>query len=132
MKIEITGRIESIGEVETRGNFSYRTMVVVQGEDDKYPNYYPVQFTKDSMSELDRYSPGDVVRILAYLNGRKYEKDGDTRYFVTVSANSVQVVGGRSEERPSGKSGQWPQNTKDSKQPTLGESNGGDFDDVPF
>lgn len=94
MAYEIIGNVHKIGtteNIQTRSGstFQRRSITLIQRRFDQNtgeefePNFPTIDFTRDKCSELDRYKPGDRVRIRFDVSGAKYldKNTGEEKYF---------------------------------------------------
>ena len=54
--------------------------------DREFTDYIRFQLTQDRCDVLDRFKEGQEVKVSFSLRGRKYEKDGDIKYFTNIEA----------------------------------------------
>lgn len=94
MAYEIIGNVHKIGtteSIQTRigSTFQRRSITLIQRRFDQNtgeefePNFPTIDFTRDKCGELDRYKPGDRVRIRFDVSGAKYidKNTGEEKYF---------------------------------------------------
>lgn len=94
MAYEIIGNVHKIGtteSIQTRSGstFQRRSITLIQRRFDQNtgeefePNFPTIDFTRDKCGELDRYNPGDRVRIRFDVSGAKYldKNTGEEKYF---------------------------------------------------
>lgn len=94
MAYEIIGNVHKIGTTENiqtkSGNtFQRRSLTLIQRRFDQNtgeefePNFPTIDFTRDKCGELDKYKPGDRVRIRFDVSGAKYldKNTGEEKYF---------------------------------------------------
>lgn len=55
-----------------------------------YDNYPSIEFSGDNCQLLDQLKIGDVVTVSFDLQGTKYEKDGQTRFFTSIRGYKVE------------------------------------------
>lgn len=95
MNVKIYGVIRNIFPTETVGanNFKKRLLWVEEVEQ-QYPQFYPIEFTKDNTEVLNNYKPGDIVEVDANVNGRFYKKpaDGKEMVFVTIAGWKIKKL----------------------------------------
>jgi hypothetical protein len=86
--MEITGRIEHIGQTQqVSDKFSKRLLVLETRKDDadRYPQLIPVELTQGACSVLDDYTVGDMVTAGINLRGRKWtDASGTAKYFGSI------------------------------------------------
>lgn len=94
MAYEIIGNVHKIGTTENiqarnGSTFQRRSLTLIQRRFDQNtgeefePNFPTIDFTRDKCMELDRYKPGDRVRIRFDVSGAKYldKNTGEEKYF---------------------------------------------------
>lgn len=94
MAYEIIGNVHKIGtteSIQTRSGstFQRRSITLIQRRFDQNtgeefePNFPTIDFTRDKCGELDRYKPGERVRIRFDVSGAKYldKNTGEEKYF---------------------------------------------------
>lgn len=97
----IVGRILKVGQtvnVSREKEFLKRELVLDCSRYDEYTgekreNYVSLSFTQKRCEELNGYQPGELVEVSFILNGRKYEKDGQTRFITDVVGYKVERRG---------------------------------------
>ena len=86
--MEITGKIKSIGQVQTYNNFQKREVVLVT--EDKYPQTIMVEFTQKNVDKTQNNKIGDRVTVGFNLRGKEWTNPkGETRYFNSIDAWSI-------------------------------------------
>ena len=85
-----------------------------------YDNYPSIEFIGDNCQRLNQFKPGDIVTVSFDLQGTKYEKDGQTRFFTSVRGYKVEL------KQSSQPQQQYQQPTPPAYQPPQVE------DDTPF
>jgi single-stranded DNA-binding protein len=128
MGIEATGKVYAISETkQVSDRFSKREFVLELADNPKYPQLVAFEFTGDRCAVLDDFSVGDQVRVEFQLRGREWRSpNGDTKYFNTLSAWSLDLVGERRTTQRSARGGAGA--------PLVDESVFGrnDDSDIPF
>lgn len=90
MGYEIEGTIKVIMDVMTFGSgFTKREFVITAG-DDRYPQDIKMEFVKDKVALLDKYRPGQRVKVGFEIRGN--ENNG--RYYVSLSAWKIHPADG--------------------------------------
>ncbi len=74
-KITLSGVITDIFPAEVYGNFEKR-VVWIKETTDQYPQTYAIEFAQGNCNKLDRFKPGEEVKIWIDIRGRRYEKNG--------------------------------------------------------
>lgn len=91
---EVSGKVLEIGEVQTfASGFSKRNIIVEASKDtEKFSN--PIQLTlkKEDCARADTLGVGDGVEVTGYVEGRRWEKDGNVRHFIDLSVKSIMVT----------------------------------------
>ncbi len=75
-------RIEATKTVGTNQDFKIRDLIVTT--DEQYPQTLCIQFIQGKCEELDKFSPGQKVKIDINLRGKETVKDGKTMVFNTI------------------------------------------------
>ena len=127
----ITGRILKVGKtvnVSKNNEFLKRELVLDCSRYDEYTgekreNYVSFSFTQKRCAELDGLSEGELVEVSFILNGRKYEKDGQTRYI-------TDVVGYKVDRKESRQTAQAPASVAPPSAPAAAEGEANP--DLPF
>jgi len=86
--MSIKGKVKQIQETETKGNFTFRKLVIETNE--KYPQVVSLDFTGNNVGLLDAWKVGDNVEVYYNVRGRAWEnKEGKVLYFTTLNGWSV-------------------------------------------
>ena len=88
VKIEVISEPQVISE-----KFKKQEFVVVYDENPQYPQFVKFELVNKSVGKIDGFRPGDVVDVLFDIKGKKWEKDGQTKYFTSLQAWKVSEVG---------------------------------------
>jgi hypothetical protein len=90
--MEITAVIKRIEATRTVGelNFKFRDLIVTTEE--QYPQTLNIQFVQGKCEELDRFAPGQKVKIDINLRGKETTKDGKVSVFNTIQGWRIQGV----------------------------------------
>lgn len=97
--MEITGKIKSIGQVQTYGNFQKREVVLVT--EDKYPQTLMVEFTQKNVDKTQNNKVGDRVTLGINLRGKEWTTPkGETRYFNSINGWSISSLEQTEEDLP--------------------------------
>lgn len=82
--MEISGKVKKIFDSQTKGNFTFREIVLTTYE--QYPQDIVIQFTQDKIELLSLYQPGDELKIWINIRGRQWKSpQGEIKYFNTIS-----------------------------------------------
>ena len=115
---KVTGVVHLVEPEKTFGAKGFRKrLVVLEQEDGRFSNYVPVEFTQENCALADGFKVGDEVEVTYRLRGRRWDKDGEARYFVNVEAVSVRRLA---------------QASAASVEPDSGPDGGVEDDDIPF
>lgn len=127
----ITGRILSIGDVETITSkngeaFEKRKLVLNCTRSDfgqLYENYPSFEFSGKHISDIEQFKVGDIVTVSFVLQGKKVQKDNmPETYFNTVVGYKIEMW-----QRQSGT------NPKPAERPQVQqEVTPKQYDDLPF
>lgn len=99
MLYELSGKVKKVCEVQTfASGFKKRSLVVVEGENTKYPNVVSVDFAKEKADMLGSIREGQEVSVRFAVRGREWTdpKTNAVRYFTSLDGISVKVSGGES------------------------------------
>lgn len=95
--IQLTGVIVQIDEErQVNERFKKRDFALRVDEEyngQTYSQFIPMQVSQTKCDMLDKYSVGDEVVVKFNLRGKKYEKDGATRYFSTNDVWKIEKTG---------------------------------------
>ena len=94
---KVRGIVHFIDETRTYGQKGFRKrLVVLEQENDRFTNYIPVEFIRDSCDSVDELSVGDDVEVSYRLSGRKWQKDpsAEVKYFLNAEATSFKKLDG--------------------------------------
>lgn len=95
MNFEIEGRIIEIFPVEQiTDSFRKREFVIEHIErvnDREFTDYVRFQLIQDRCEILDKFKSGQDVKVSFNLRGRKYEKNGEIKYFTNIEAWRVEA-----------------------------------------
>lgn len=95
---EVQGDIHSIDVTKEYGQngFTKREFVIKltgEGENPSFPNYVPLEFTRDKCAVLDDYQVGDSVKVGFNLGGRLWAAPGKPeRCFVNLQAWRIEKL----------------------------------------
>lgn len=92
---KVRGIVHFIDETKTYGQKGFRKrLVVLEQENDRFTNYVPLEFIRDSCDTVDDLSVGDEVEVSYRLSGRKWQKDSssEVKYFLNAEATSFKKI----------------------------------------
>jgi len=88
---KVSGKVHLIEETKSYGAKGFRKrLVVLEQENGRFPNFIPLEFTRDACDQVDGMKVGDQVEISYLLTGRKWQKDphSEVKFFLTAEAVS--------------------------------------------
>lgn len=88
MAFEQEGKVVQVGDIEERGSFRKRALVLDITKDAKYPNFAGFEFTQAACDKLDKVSEGDIVKVSFDISGRAW----NDKYFTNLRAWRLDVV----------------------------------------
>ena len=92
MRVEFTGTVTQVGEVNTYGN-DFKVLEIIAEEEtaSKWPNPLPFRFIKDDANvAYSRIGTGDKIKIQGNAKGRF---NGDqTRCFINIEVSDFEVL----------------------------------------
>jgi single-strand DNA-binding protein len=104
MSYELEGTLKEVFETKTFGKgFTKREFVITssKGPDDRYPQHIKLTLIKDKIGLVDRFKPGQRVKITFDIRGN--ESNG--RYYVDLQAWKIEAGEGGGGGAPSGRGG---------------------------
>ena len=89
--MSVIGKIKRITDVEERGTFRFRKLIVeTQEREEKYNQTICVDFVQYNCGLLEDWKEGDSVEVLFNLRGREWtNRDGNVLYFTTLNGWKV-------------------------------------------
>ena len=82
---EITGKVVAVNDVQTfASGFTKRDIVVNTSANPSFYSPVPFSFKKDKTDLLDGVKPGDEVKVKFGIDGRRWDGQNGTRYFVDL------------------------------------------------
>jgi hypothetical protein len=112
MSYSIKGKIHQISpDKQVTEKYKTREFVLfVENEKNpEYSDYITLQFSQAYCDLLDKFEIGHDVEVKFDVKGKKYEKQGEVRYFNTLAAWKIEFVGaGTAAQQQSQKSVQQP------------------------
>ena len=92
-KIELSGIIEHVGEVQNISEKFSKRDLVLRTESGKYSEFIRCEATNSACDLLNNFKQDDEVKISVYLTGRKYNKPtGEVAYFTSVKLSAINKV----------------------------------------
>jgi hypothetical protein len=97
--------IEKFPVKQVSDSFQVRDFVIEIEENNNgsiYTNYRKIQLKQDKVNLIDSFEMGSMIDCFINLEGRKYEKNGETMYFNSDTAWKIEAVVGTeaSQETP--------------------------------
>ncbi len=127
---KVRGIVHLIEETKTFGQKGFRKRtVVLEQENGRFPNFIPLDFTRDACELADDLSVGDEIEISYLLGGRKWQKDpgSEVKFFLSAEAVSFKKLTGADKAKSKAKN-------DDLNQDTANEAFSESYDegDIPF
>ena len=125
MSYSIKGKIHQISpEKQVTEKYKTRDFVLfVENEKaPEYSDYITLQFSQIYCDLLDKFEVGQNVEVKFDVKGKRYEKNGEVKYFNTLSAWKIEFVS----------VGTDPQKPKQPQQQPPPVISDGVEDDLPF
>lgn len=99
--MELKGTIKQINSEVTRGNFTFRELVLTTQE--QYPQDILIQFVKDKTTLLNNFNVGDSVEVAINIRGKEWTdtKTGEVKYFNTIVGWKIQSLNTEEQETKS-------------------------------
>ena len=90
-KAEIIGTIVMIGETVAVGakGFKKRPFVVDTGGD--WNQELEIEMINKGCEELNNFNEGQQVKVLVNIKGRRWEKDGNTKFFLSLQGWKIEA-----------------------------------------
>ena len=91
----VQGTVHLIEETKTFGQRGFRKrLVVLEQALDRFTNYIPVEFIRDTCDAVDELSVGDVVEVTYRLSGRRWQRDANSevKFFLSAEGMRFQVL----------------------------------------
>lgn len=92
---KVRGVVHMIEETKTFGQKGFRKRtVVLEQENGRFPNFIPLDFTRDNCELADDLAVGDEIEISYLLGGRKWQKDpsSEVKFFLSAEAMSFKKL----------------------------------------
>lgn len=104
MSLEITGRlVEKSDTQQVSEKFKKREFVIEISEEingNIYTNFGKFQLVQNKCDIIDRFIPGDTLKVNFNIKGNKWERDGKVNYITNLDAWKVEAVA-RTSDAPS-------------------------------
>ena len=90
---EITGKVVAVNDVQTfASGFTKRDIVVNTSANPEFYSPVPFSFKKDKTALLDGVKHGDEVKVKFGIDGRRWDGQNGTRYFVDLTGFGLEVT----------------------------------------
>ena len=101
MSLEIKGRlVVKYDTQQVSEKFKKREFVIEINEEINgyiYTNFGKFQLVQNKCDIIDRFFPGDMLKVNFNVKGNKYERDGKTTYITNLDAWRIEKVAGSTE-----------------------------------
>jgi len=87
--MELTGKLVIKYDIQSISDKFKKREFVIKTED-KYPQFITLQLVNDKCGLIDPVSVGDDMTVQININGREYQKDGQTKYFNSIEAWKIE------------------------------------------
>ena len=87
----LIGRIVYIGAKERITDKFCKQMIAIRISEGAYPEEVPIEFINESIEQLKGAKVGMDVTVSFDTTGRRWEKDGETRWFASNRGRSVEI-----------------------------------------
>jgi hypothetical protein len=86
-KMSVTGKIKKITDVQEKGTFRFRKLILeTQEKEAKYNQTICIDFIANNCGLLDVWKQGDLVEVQYNLRGREWTNPkGEVLYFTTLN-----------------------------------------------
>lgn len=88
--IAIIKRVEATRNVGANQDFKIRDLILTTEE--QYPQTLSIQFVQAKCDDLDKFAPGQKVKIDITLRGKETVKDGKVSVFNTIQGWRIAEV----------------------------------------
>ena len=82
--------VKVFDEQQVSASFAKREFVIET--DAQYPQVVKFELFQDKTRSIDKYSVGDKIEVNCNIRGRKWEKNGNENYFVSLNAWSIKKL----------------------------------------
>lgn len=87
---------------DVSASYKKREFVLMIAENPQYPQYVSFQLSQEKCVLIDSYQLGSMVEVHFNLRGRAWTNpQGETKYFNTIEAWKLNIVGAESASAPS-------------------------------
>ena len=92
MNFEITGKLFLKNDTQVISDRFKKREFVLHINDPEYPQHIKFQLTQDKCSLLDKFNDGDEINVHFNVRGNKWEKGGETSYFINLDAWRIETM----------------------------------------
>ena len=90
---EITGKVVAVNDYQTfASGFTKRDIVINTSMNPSFDSPVPFSFKTAKAALLDGVKPGDEVKVKFGIDGRKWNGQNGTRYFVDLTGFGIEVT----------------------------------------
>lgn len=126
---KITGKIIVKSDIIVVSDKFRKIEFVVESEE-QFAQKLPIQVTQDKCDLMQYYKVGDLVEVNVNIKGREWlnPATGETKYFLSLDAWSINQKGASQQKAPARKLGNIEENFQEEAIRNMQE----DDDDLPF
>lgn len=101
MSLEIKGRLaikydtQQVSEKFKKREFVIELQEEINGS--LYTNFAKMQLVQNKCDIIDRFFPGDMLKVNFNIKGNKYERDGKVTYITNLDAWRIEMEAGSTE-----------------------------------
>lgn len=88
--MELTGELVIKYDIQQISDKFKKREFVIKTEG-TYPQFITLQLVNDKCGLIDPVSVGDDMTVQININGREYQKDGQTKYFNSIEAWKIEA-----------------------------------------
>jgi hypothetical protein len=98
IKLELNGIVFQKDEPKTNNSYKKQELILLipDIEKDKYSDYFNIEWNEKGIETLKKaeIQQGDEVKITAYMQGIKWQKDGEDHFrsFISLKGFSIEKV----------------------------------------
>ncbi len=93
MSFDIEGKLHKIFDIQAKSDSFQTRDIILLVQDGNYPQYIKFQLTQDRCGLVERFKPGDEVKISFDLRGREWQG----KYFTNLNAWRIELVQSQAE-----------------------------------
>ena len=98
IKLELNGIVFQKDEPKTNNSYTNQELIlhIPDVEKAEYSDYFTIEWNQNGIEKVKeaRIQEGDEVKITTYLQGRKWQKDGEDHFksFISLKGFSIEKV----------------------------------------